>query len=164
MNEFITSHKKVIIVIGCIIVFAVGWILYNYFTARNDRSISDGLADIERQQQSAGKDIESVKTGITDSQGVVGSILSSIEHSTATANSIYNSNSNATATANSIAESNSGTKEQLTTATAGNGKATESISRAEELVEQCQQLNQSSQSIFDKYKQGNNTAGQTNKE
>lgn len=163
MNEFIRRHKKITIIACCIIVFAVGWILYNYFTARNNRSVNDRLDDIEREQQQTASNIESIKSEIANGRQSLDRIESITEDSTDQTDNIYHSEqsvadsiSYSQQSANAIAAADSSAKEQLTETESGNSTAAGAIGEASELVEQCQQLNNSSESIFAKYEARSN--------
>lgn len=163
MNEFIRSHKKVVIAISCIIAFTIGWLLYNHFTARNNRSVNDRLDDIEREQQQTASNIESIKSEIANGRQSLDRIKSITEDSTDQTDNIYHSEqsvadsiSYSQQSANAIAAADSSAKEQLAGAEAGNSTAAGAIGDASKLVEQCQQFNQSSESIFKRYEAGSN--------
>lgn len=164
MNEFIRSHKKVVIIIGCIIAFTVVWLLYSYFNAENSRSVNDRLDDIEREQQQTASNIESIKSEIANGRQSLDRIKSITEDSTDQTDNIYHSEqsvadsiSYSQQSANAIAAADSSAKEQLAGAEAGNSTAAGAISDASKLVEQCGKLNNSSESIFTKYEAGNNS-------
>lgn len=167
MYEFYQKHKEPIIIAVIVIGVIAGWYLFRSISTSpaNDKRVDDGLAGAAKQQQQAADDIDSIKTGLSDSQVVIGDIQSSIDTSTGRADSIYDTQSAAgaavsdaqsTATAiadssASIAKSNAAAQKRLADAKAANDKATAAIDSAAKLSDECEQLISSSKSIFARY-------------
>jgi len=129
LNEQTKNYLRIGIVIVCvaIIIFA-GWFLLrdihdNGTTADNVREQLDAVA---REQQSAEKSLESVQSGIADSERTVGEL----EQSASAAQS----------TADRIAESNSNIKTAVDSAQRANDSSTELINDSESRISECQSI------------------------
>lgn len=162
MYEFYQKHKEPIIITVIVIGVIAGWYLFRSISTSpaNDKRVDDGLAGAAEQQQQAADDIDSIKTGLSDSQVVIGDIQSSIDTSTGRADSIYDTQSaagaavdSAQSTATAIASSNAAAQVGLANAKAANDKAAAAIDSAAKLSNECEQFINSSQSIITKYKQ-----------
>lgn len=167
MYEFYQKHKEPIIIAVIVIGVIAGWYLFRSIATNpdNDKRVDDGLANTAEQQQQAADAVDSIKTGLSNSQVVVDGLNSSIDSSTGRADSIYDTQSAAgaavsdaqsTATAiadssASIAKSNAAAQKRLADAKAANDKATAAIDSAAKLSDECSELNSSSKSIFTRY-------------
>lgn len=137
MNEQTQKYLRIGAYVLCVIaVAAVVWLLFRDIRADSEPAnrVNDRLEDTQREQQAAGEAIDRAIDRAADSTDTAGRIKDGIEHS--------QDSTDRAADATDRAET-------------AIDAASDSVDRAAAESDECQKLNSSSESIFNRYESGN---------